>query len=392
MKNGRCWALGLLLVSLAVAPARAAEVPAEAERAIAAGIEEGNIPGAVLAYGTSDEVIDVEAFGDKSVRPERRAMAADTIFDLASLTKPIATATSVLILADRGQVELSAPVARYLPAFGNRGKEAITVEQLLRHRGGLIPDNPMADYADGPEAAWQAILELEPTWEPGSRFAYTDVGFIVLGELVAAVDGRPLEEFAAAEIFGPLKMADTMFDPPASLRDRIAPTTMRDGAWIVGEVHDPRALALGGVAGHAGLFGTAADVSRWVRMVLNGGELDGVRVLSREMARRMAEGVAMPDGANSRGLGVDVDSGFSPAPRGDRFAAGTTFGHTGYTGGCFWADAGAGVFYVLLTNRVHPDDSGKVGGVRRVVATAVAEELLGPATRPADTRPGASGG
>lgn len=351
-----------------------------ADHAIRSAISRGEIPGAVLVAGNRDGILHEMAFGRKSIEDEQLTMTTDAVFDLASLTKPIATATSVLILADRGEIELSAPVAKYLPAFGNRGKEAITVEQLLLHRGGLIPDNPMSDYQGTPEAAIEAIMSSEPRWEPGSRFAYTDVGFIVLAELIEAVDGRPVDQFAKAEIFEPLGMNDTTFRPSESLGDRLVPTTTRDGQWMLGDVHDPRAYALGGIAGHAGLFGTAADVSRWVRMLLNGGELEGRRILSEEMVGRMLQRQSMPDGTGGRGLGVDISSSYSAAPRGEGFAVGKTFGHTGYTGTAFWADPqGSGTFYVLLTNRVHPDDTGKVGRVRREVATAVAAVLLGQA-------------
>ncbi len=362
----------------------AGQPPTEVRAALAEAIEQGNLPGAVLVWGTRDGEPSVYVAGRMSTLPDAPAMSADTVFDLASLTKPMATATSVLILVDRGLVKLDEPVATYLPDFGNHGKDVITVEQLLTHHSGLIPDTPLLDYEQGGEEAMRRIMQLTPRWEPGGTFKYSDVNFQVLGALVEAVDGRALHVFAREEVFEPLGMNDTGFLPDASTRDRIAPTTKRHGAWIVGEVHDPRAYAMDGVAGHAGLFATAGDVGRWVRMALNGGELDGQRILSDTMVERMLSPHALPDGTGVRGLGVDIDSSFSSAPRGKRFNKATTFGHTGYTGGCFWADPHSGAYYVLLTNRVHPDDSGKVSPVRRAVATAVAAALLG-ATGDAET-------
>lgn len=375
------WGLSLMFILWSASYAAAQEAdqaPVDVERAMAEAAERGDVPGAVLLWGMGDRPPQVVTRGHLATHPKPTALAPDAIYDLASLTKPIATATSILILVDRGQVKLDEPVATYLPAFGNHGKEAITVEQLLTHHSGLIPDTPIADYADGGGPAMKKIMQLEPRWEPGTAFKYSDVNFQVLGVLVEAVDGRRLDRFARQEIFEPLGMDDTRFLPPKRLHRRIAPTTQRDGRWVIGEVHDPRAFAMDGVAGHAGLFGTAEDVGRWVRMVLNGGELDGKRILSEQVVRDMLTPRATPEGDGLRGLGVDIDTGFSKSPRGSRFAVGTTLGHTGYTGGCFWADPQSGAYYVLLTNRVHPDDSGKVSALRRAVATAVAVALLGP--------------
>ncbi len=352
-----------------------------AEKAIAQAINEENIPGAVLLAGNRDGVVYIKSIGDRAVEPTHEAMTDDTIFDLASLSKPIGCATSVMILVDRGKIQLTDPVMKHIPEFGNNGKEAITVEQLLLHTGGLIPDNPMSDYTDGVETAWKKLHELTPKWEPGTRVKYSDVGFIILGKLVETVDGRPLSQFAQEEVFKPLGMKDTTYLPAAERKPRIAPTEKRskdDADFIRGEVHDPRAHALGGFAGHAGLFGTADDVSRWVRMLLNGGQLDGTRILSKSTVKNMlTQRCLEADGeTNCRGLGVDIDSGYSPAPRGGHFPVGTSFGHTGFTGTSFWADPETGVFYVLLTSRLHPDGKGEVKELRRAVSTDVAEGLM----------------
>jgi uncharacterized protein YbbC (DUF1343 family) len=336
-------------------------------------VERGAAPGAVVLVGRGATEVLRNAVGLRAVEPEREAMTVDTVFDLASLTKPIATATSVVLLAERGRVELAAPAARYLPEFGANGKEAITVEQLLLHTSGLVADNALADYADGPDAAWRRICELKSRSEPGSTFTYSDVGYIVLGQLVERVDGRSLDRFAQEELFTPLRMSSTAFRPGPELAQRAAPTEERGERWMRGEVHDPRAFALGGVAGHAGLFSTASDVARWCRMLLGGGELDGVRVLSRESVARMLAVRRAGDGA-ARTLALDADTSYSSA-RGDVFPRGESFGHTGFTGTSLWIDPGSGGYVVLLTNRVHPNGAGDVKEMRAAVATAAGRML-----------------
>jgi CubicO group peptidase (beta-lactamase class C family) len=357
-----------------------------ADKIITDSIARHETPGAVLLAGTHDRVVYRKAYGNRALEPATQPMNPDTIFDLASMTKSIATATSIMILSERGQIDLHAPVAKYIPEFGQNGKERITVEMLLLHRGGLVPDNPMSDYKGSPAESIRNVYALKPKWEPGTHFAYTDVGFIVLGQLVQAADEkhRPLNQFAREEIFEPLRMTETTFLPGEGFKPRIAPTEKRDGHFMIGEVHDPRAYALGGVAGHAGLFGTIDDVARWCQMLLNGGQLDGTRILKEETIREMTTMRCLPDGTGCRGYGLDINTSYSSA-RGDRFEPGTTFGHTGYTGTMFWIDPMHDCFFVLLTNRVHPDDKGDVKQLRRKVATIVAESFLGPA--PA-SRPG----
>ena len=237
----------------------------------------------------------------------------------------------------------------------------------------------------------QRIWALKPQSEPGTKFVYTDVGPIVLGELVHRVSGKRLDEFARDAIFKPLGMSQTSFAPLDEERlKRTAPTEKRDGRLMLGEVHDPRSYALGGIAGHAGLFGTAEDASKWCRMLINGGELDGKRILSAETVAEMTKMRCLPDGTGCRGYGVDIDTSFSSC-RGERFARGTTFGHTGYTGTMFWIDPVNKVYFTLLTNRVHPDGKGDVKALRKQVATIVAEALLGPATQPSVPSPGTPG-
>ena len=350
---------------------------------VAEAIEKKQIPGAVLLVGRGDDTIYRKAYGNRAIEPAVEPMTEDTIFDLASLSKPVGTATSIMILADRGKIDVTAPAAKYLPAFGTNGKEKVTVEQLLLHRAGLIADNPMSDYTDDPRESMGKILDLKLKYEPGTDYIYSDMNYAVLGEIVRAVSGKPLNEFAADEIFKPLGMKNTTYLPPASWRSRIAPTQKTKDCMLRGTVHDPRAQKLGGFAGHAGVFGTADDLARYCRMLLMGGELDGTRVMSAETVAEMTKPRCMPDGTNCRTYGFDVQTKLSSA-RGERFERGATFGHTGYTGTMLWVDPKNDCFVILLANRVHPQDKGTVTPLRRKVSTVVAEALLGkaPATLP----------
>ena len=341
---------------------------------INAAIERGDIPGAVLLVQRDGKTIIRKAYGQRSLLSKRVPMTTDTIFDLASLTKPVATATSVMLLIERGKIDIKAPVAQYIPEFGKNGKEKITVEQLLLHRGGLIPDNHLNDYKQGIAKAWENIFNLKPQWTPGSTFKYTDVGFLVLGELVKRVDGRTVNRFALEEIFQPLGMKHTAFNPPKSWHTRCAPTQQREGRWMIGEVHDPRAYLLDGIAGHAGLFATADDLAIYAQMLLNEGEWNGKRVLKQETVRNMIRGRWLPDGTGGRGLGWDVDTGYS-SPRGANLPRGVSFGHTGFTGTSMWIDPVSKTAIILLTNRVHPDGKGRTVALRREVATAVVDAI-----------------
>jgi CubicO group peptidase (beta-lactamase class C family) len=350
----------------------------EADSIIGKAIDAGKCPGAVLAVGRKSGVVYMKAYGNRALEPQRVPMTDDTIFDMASLTKPTATATSVMVLMERGKLAISDPVAKYLPDFAANGKEGVTIEHLLIHCGGLTPDNPMSDFDKvAPEEAMKRTLGTKPRNPPGTKFEYSDVGFITLGEIVRVVAGKNENDFARENIFKPLGMKDTGYLPDAELKKRCAPTEKRNGHWMIGEVHDPRAYALGGVAGHAGLFSTAADVSRYCRMLLNNGELDGMRVLKESTVETMTTPRKLPDGTGYRTYGFDVDTKWS-SPRGEKFPKGKSFGHTGFTGTSYWIDPVDDAFVVLLTNSVHPDgQSNKVVELRNLVATAVANVMLG---------------
>jgi CubicO group peptidase (beta-lactamase class C family) len=311
-------------------------------------------------------------------------MTPDTVFDMASLTKPVATGTAVMLLIQQGKLKPDDFVSKHWPAFAANGKEKVTVEHLLLHTSGLIADNPAADYADGKEKALERVANLKLQTPPGTRFVYSDVGFIVLGHLVERISGMPVDQFAKKNVFDPLKMADTGFNPPEALRKRIAPTGLRDGKTILGEVHDPRAFKLGGVAGHAGLFSTADDMARYCRMLLRGGELDGTRILDADTVKLFTTAHVVPtidkdkkEGKGLRAYGWDVDTSYS-APRGDVFKKGEGFGHTGFTGTSAWVVPDAKTAVVVLSNRVHPDDKGNATRLRREVANAVAAALRRP--------------
>lgn len=381
------WRIAFVLLAASSAAAEPRPFDAQYMEKAKAPIEEAiashKVPGAMLLCGRRDKIVFEQAYGNRAVKPEAVPMTTDTIFDLASLSKVVGCATSIMILVDRGKLAVSDPVSKYIPAFAQNGKEGVTVEHLLLHRAGLIPDNNIADYKGTRDEMLANVYKLTPKWEPGTHFEYSDVGYIVLGELVKIIDGRPLNEFAKAEIFDPLGMKDTAYIPPENWKARIAPTEMRDGKWMLGDVHDPRSYALGKVAGHAGVFSTAGDLGRFCRMILGGGELEGKRILSKAMVEEMTKPRCMPEKTkpekiNCRAYGFDVDTSYSPSPRGKRFEAGTTFGHTGFTGTMFWIDPKNDCFIVFLTNRVHPDaKTGSDLPLRRTVSTIAAEAFLG---------------
>jgi uncharacterized protein YbbC (DUF1343 family) len=309
-------------------------------------------------------------------------MTVDTIFDLASLSKAVSTATALSLLAERGAVDFGAPASRYLAELGGNGKSRITVEQLLLHTSGLPSVNPRTDYDAGREAALDRLYALPLVATPGARYEYSDLGFIVLGELVARVAGEPLDRFASREIFEPLGMRDTTYAPSAALVPRIAPTEITDHRGtprelIRGAVHDPRAHRLGGVAGNAGVFSTADDLARFARAMLGEGMIDGERVLSPAVVRRMTETRSVAGG--TRTLGWD-------APTTNRRARGFSaraYGHFGFTGTALWIDPELDLFVLFLSNRVHPDGTGDVAAL----IPAIEEVAVGARARVAPPPP-----
>jgi uncharacterized protein YbbC (DUF1343 family)/CubicO group peptidase (beta-lactamase class C family) len=343
---------------------------ARIDDAVNASIKRGDCPGAVVLVVHGGEVAFRKAFG---TRDGSTSMTPDAVFDLASITKPVATATSVMVLIEQGKLRLSDKVAKHWPEFAANGKQDVTVEQCLLHTTGLTADNAIGDYADGKQKAIANIAGLKLEAPAGTRFKYSDVGFLVLGELVERLGGMPLNEFAKKHVFDPLKMADTGYLPAGGLKTRCAPTGKRNGLTISGEVHDPRSFAVGGVAGHAGLFGTADDLARYCRMLLRGGELDGKRVLSPLTVKLFTEGRPVPP-TGLRSPGWDVDTSFT-AQRGELFPAGDGFGHTGFTGTSIWVDPPSQTAVIILTNRTFISEKASVTELRRQVGTIVASAV-----------------
>lgn len=353
------------------APAFKPDKLAAIDSAVAAAIAAKKVPGGVL-WLEQRGVAHRRVYGNRSLVPALQPTTEDTIYDAASLTKVVATTTAVMQLVERGRIELDAPVAKYLPAFAPHGKGEITIRHLMTHVSGLRAGIGATPAWSGSDAAIARACAEELRHAPGSAFLYSDINYILLGEIVRITSGRRLDRYAQEEIFGPLQMRDTGFLPKAELLPRIAPTESVDGKMIHGVVHDPTSRRMGGVAGHAGLFITAADLARFCRMLLNGGELDGVRILSAASVAQMTR--PQIDGSDRRGLGWDVDSRFS-GPRGRWFPAGASFGHTGWTGTSVWIDPGAHSFVLFLSNRVHPDGKGDVTPLRREIGTLAAEAM-----------------
>ena len=343
------------------------------------------LPGAVVLVGRGETVAWEKVAGNRSVEPAAEPMSADTIFDLASLTKVVATTTAAMILIEEGKIRLSDRVATYIPGFERYNKGGITVRHLMTHMSGLRPDVDLGDPWTGYDKAIELAMEEVPTAPPGERFVYSDIGYFLLGDIIKRVSGQPLDEFTRDRIFRPLGMTDTMFKPPAGLIPRIAPTENctpygwpcdgPDRTMLRGVVHDPTARRMAGVAGHAGLFSTAADLSIFVRMLLNGGAYNGVRILSPLAVDRMITPSTPPGERNVRGLGWDMDSSFS-SNRGELLPIGS-FGHTGWTGTSLWIDPATRMFVVFLSNRNHPDGKGDVTPLRARVATIAASALTG---------------
>jgi uncharacterized protein YbbC (DUF1343 family) len=341
----------------------------ELEAALQSAITNGSIPGAVVWVESRGDAFS-KALGQRAVVPQREAMTPDTIFDAASLTKVIATAPAVMKLVELGKVQFDAPVKTYLPEFTGDGRDAITVRQLLTHFSGLRPDTAVSAKGTGYLGGIALCLAEKPQKPPGTEFRYSDINFQLLGEIVRRVSGETLDRFCAQQFYGPLQMKDTGFKPSPATLARIAPTEAFEGKMLRGVVHDPRANRMDGVAGHAGLFTTANDLARFCRMLLNGGELDGARVLKAETVALMTS-VQSPTGAKEkRGLGWDIDTGYS-GPRGDAFPIGS-FGHTGFTGTSVWIDPASQSFVILLTSRLHPEGKGNVTKLRHTVGTLAA--------------------
>jgi uncharacterized protein YbbC (DUF1343 family)/CubicO group peptidase (beta-lactamase class C family) len=346
------------------------------DAAINEAIAAKKCPGGVLWLEHRDAAYH-KAYGHRALIPAEEPMTEDTIFDAASLTKVVACTPAIMRLVERGQLKLDDPVRTHLPEFTGDGKEDITVRQLMLHISGLRGDiETKTDWHGQPAAIQKACAEKLQS-PPGTAFRYSDINFFLLGEIVQRVSHVPLERFVARELYWPLRMADTGYLPPKSKLPRVAPTEVVNGKPYRGVVHDPTARHMGGVAGHAGLFLTAADLARYARMLLNQGSLNGVRIFRPETVRLMTS-IQTPAGIPARrGLGWDIDSGYS-GPRGKVFPVGS-YGHTGWTGTSLWIDPASQTFVIFLSNRNHPSEDGNVGPLRAKLGTLAAEALRPPA-------------
>ena len=344
------------------------------DQVIEEAIRQDRLPGAVLLVGHDGQVIYRKAYGQRAVYPKAEPMTVDTIFDCASLTKVLATTPSLMKLFEEGKFRLNDKVTDRFPEFQG-GKSDITLRNLFTHFSGLRPDLTLSPAWSGYETGIHLAMIDKPAGPPGVRFVYSDINFILLGELVHRLSGQMLNEYARQNIFLPLGMKETQFLPPASLTPRIAPTerTPKDGPALRGTVHDPTARYMGGVAGHAGLFSTAGDLARFAQMMIDGGTLDGVRIVGPLTVRKFTEPQTPPDQPILRGLGWDIDSPYS-SNRGELFPIGS-FGHTGFTGTSMWIDPSTNTYVILLANSVHPNPRPSITALRSKVATIVAASL-----------------
>lgn len=363
--------LAVFLITVLLLPIFGTNLPksgtSRAMDVVEKAVDEGAFPGAVALVGKGNRIVAKEAFGYAMVVPEKKEMKIETIFDLASLTKPIATATSIMILVDRGLLRLNDPVTLLIPEFGKNGKEGITIRQLLTHTSGLPDWEPFYEYCSSYDEVISAVCNVSLRYKPGEEYLYSDLGYMTLGEIVRIVSGERLDVFAHNNIFEPLGMKDTMFNPQS--KDRCAATELcpwRNRA-IVGEVHDENAYAMGGVSGHAGLFSTAEDLFIFAQMMLNEGQYRGKRILSPYAVR------AMTQTQNDYDLGWMTKS--ESSSDGDLLSD-RSYGHTGFTGTSIWIDPEAGLTIILLTNRVHPTRENNAHiRIRALFANAAAGEL-----------------
>jgi CubicO group peptidase (beta-lactamase class C family) len=338
-------------------------------------IKDGLLPGAVVAVGRGSGIVFQAAFGRRALAPRRETMTARTIFDLASLTKVMVTAPLVVECAVRGQLSLLDPVERHLAETRGTEVGSLALHLLLTHTGGLTADNPIEDYAGRKADLLTAIANGPLEAPPGARFIYSDVGYVLLQMILERAERRRLDRIADDGLFGALRFRDTRYGIDERDLARTAPTTLERGRWLRGRVHDPRARsrALGGIAGHAGVFGTAAEVARFCELILNRGRYRGKPLLSEEAVRAMTTNQCGGNVGVRRGFGFDIESPYS-APRGRRFSR-SSFGHSGWTGVSLWIDPESDAYIVLLTNAIHPDGHKDLKAFRSDAATLAAEGL-----------------
>jgi CubicO group peptidase (beta-lactamase class C family) len=337
-------------------------------------IQEKNTAGAVVIVGHQGKIVYRKAYGYRMLVPKKVPMTADTMFDLASVTKPTAAGTSIMILIEEGKLRMYDRVSTFIPEFGQKGKERVTILHLITHCSGLPAwDKYFEKKGIDKKGIILDIASKSTTYEPGTKFVYSDLGFITLGEIVERASGMPLEQFAKKRIFEPLGMKDTMYNPPDALKPRCAATEVQNGKTLQGTVHDGNAATMGGVSGHAGLFSTVDDLAVYCQMLLNGGSFGKTRIFGPLTVRAITSNQSpVPD--VQRGYGWDIGSSYSTL-RGDIFPKGS-LGHTGWTGTSIWIDLNSKTFIVLLCNRNHPTEDGDVTRLRTLVSNIVAGSIV----------------
>ena len=366
-----------------------AERLAKIDHVVARGISAGGYPGAAVVVGRRGAAVFERGYGRLSWEKSSAPVNADrTIYDLASLTKVVGTTTAIMVLFDEGKVQLDDPVSKFVPEFSGGQKDLVTIRMLLEHRSGLPAGRDLWRIASTPAEARQAVIETPLVCQPNQCYEYSDLGADMLGFVVEAASGEPLDKFLQERVFGPLGMTDTFFRPADSLRARVAPTEVAPprGYPLQGEVHDENAYALGGVAGHAGLFSTAADLSVFAQMMLNGGEYDGTRIVADSTVALFTKRAA-----GTRALGWDTCGGSGSC---GKYLGEDAYGHTGFTGTSIWIDPDRDMFVVLLTNRVHEARAKRpakvIADVRADLADAAALSVTdyadGPMAMPASFR------
>jgi uncharacterized protein YbbC (DUF1343 family)/CubicO group peptidase (beta-lactamase class C family) len=361
------------IVAAGAALAQSFDGSALLDAAVNEAVAQGQMPGAVLIVGHNGKVIHRKAYGKRALVPKPEQMTVDTIFDCASLTKVVATTSSLMKLFEQGKFRLNDRITQYIPEFQG-GRSDITIRNLMTHFSGLRPDLTLTPPWSGYDTGIHLAEIDTPAGPAGARFVYSDINFILLGEMVRRLGGEPLDVYSREHIFLPLGMKETMFNPPTSFYPRIAPTeVLAHGEPLRGIVHDETSRYMGGVAGHAGVFSTADDLARFAEMMLHHGELDGVRLFSPLTVEKFTTPQSPADQPILRGLGWDIDSPYS-SNRGDLFPLGS-YGHTGFTGTSIWIDPMTDTYVILLTNSVHPKRHPAITGLRSRVATITAAAL-----------------
>ena len=351
---------------------------------INAAIKDHATPGATIAVARRGKLLMLKGYGHTDWAAGAPRANDSTMYDMASLTKVVATTTAAMILEEEGKLDIERTVASYLPEYDVPDKRAITVRMLLTHTSGILSNHPLWKEAKGREQYFKGMINFPLKNPPGSTALYTDWNMVLMQFIIERITGQTLDQFVDARVFGPLGMRDTRYNPAESLKPRIAPTETEDfrGGQVWGVVHDETAWVLGGVSGNAGLFSSARDLAVFVQMLLNGGSYNGVQIVKPSTVARWTAR-QRPDA--SRALGWDTPSPNSSA---GRFFSPWSWGHTGFTGTSIWADPTKDLLVVLLTNRVNPTrDNQKIGPLRRAVADAVQQSIVDAPLREWEEQP-----